>query len=74
MAYKNKEDFKYSDEEMNELIQKYCNDFTYNASQGMYDPIHGRDVEIDQVILILLQKGRKNAMLQAPAGVGKTAL
>ena len=35
MAYKNKEDFKYSDEEMNELIQKYCNDFTYNASQGM---------------------------------------
>lgn len=74
MAYKNREDFKYSDEEMDELIKKYCNDFTYNASQGMYDPIHGRDVEIDQVVLILLQKGRKNAMLQAPAGVGKTAL
>jgi ATP-dependent Clp protease ATP-binding subunit ClpA len=69
-----KADFKYSDEEMDALIQKYCNDFTANAAAGMYDPIHGRDVEIDQVILILLQKGRKNAMLQAPAGVGKTAL
>tara|TARA_R110002124_G_scaffold129483_1_gene291032 strand:+ start:342802 stop:343695 length:894 start_codon:yes stop_codon:yes gene_type:complete len=74
MSDPSKEDFKYSDDEMNELVQKYCNDFTANAAAGMYDPIHGRDVEIDQVILILLQKGRKNAMLQAPAGVGKTAL
>lgn len=67
-------EFKYSDEQLDELIYKYCNDFTANAQEGRYDPIHGRDEEITQTILILLQKGRKNVMLQAPAGVGKTAL
>ncbi len=67
-------DLLISDDELEELIGKYCNDFTKLAAAGRYDPIHGRDEEIDQVILILLQKGRKNAMLQAPAGVGKTAL
>lgn len=66
--------FKLSDNELNELIAKYCTDFTENARLDRYDPITGRDRELDETILILLQKGRKNVMLQAPAGVGKTAL
>lgn len=66
--------FKFTDEEMDDLIAKYCTDFTENARLDRYDPITGRDREIQEVILILLQKGRKNVMLQAPAGVGKTAL
>lgn len=67
-------EYKISDDELEKLIAKYCNDFTANARAGRYDPIFGRDKEIEQTILILLQKGRKNVMLQAPAGVGKTAL
>lgn len=67
-------EYKFTEEQLEEYIHKYCTDFTELAAAGRFDPIHGRDVEIDQVILILLQKGRKNAMLQAPAGVGKTAL
>lgn len=66
--------FKVTDEQLDELIHKYCRDFTEWARAGRFDPITGRDEEIDQVILILLQKGRKNAALLAPAGVGKTAL
>lgn len=66
--------FKIPDEQLEELIHKYCRDFTDWARMGRFDPITGRDEEIDQVILILLQKGRKNAALLAPAGVGKTAL
>ena len=63
-----------SDEQLEELIHQYCRDFTKLARQGRYDPISGRDEEIQNIILILLQKGRKNALLLAPAGVGKTAL
>ncbi len=74
MAAPLKDNFKYTDEELNTLIHKYCNDFTENARQDLYDPITGREREIEDVILILLQKGRKNVMLQAPAGVGKTAM
>jgi ATP-dependent Clp protease ATP-binding subunit ClpA len=62
-----------SDEELDDLFRKYCNDFTALEREGRYDPITGRDAEIDDAILILLQKGRKNVVFLAPAGVGKTA-
>lgn len=60
--------------ELENLFLAYCTDFTMLARQGRYGPISGRDKEVDETILILLQKGRKNAVLLAPAGVGKTAL
>lgn len=66
--------YKVSDEELEELFHTYCNDFTALERSGRYDPITGRDKEIDDAILIMLQKGRKNVALLAPAGVGKTAL
>lgn len=69
-----KKNFVVSDDQLEDLIHKYCRDYTALAREGRFDPITGRDEEIDQVVLILLQKGRKNAALQAPAGVGKTAL
>ncbi len=66
--------FIVTDDEMEEMIFQYCRDYTALERKGRFDPISGRDREIDEVILILLQKGRKNAVLLAPAGVGKTAL
>jgi ATP-dependent Clp protease ATP-binding subunit ClpA len=66
--------YKVSDQELEDLIHKYCRDFTELDRMGRYDPITGRDDEVEQAILILLQKGRKNVMLLAPAGVGKTAM
>lgn len=66
--------YSVTNEELENLISSYCTDFTMLAKQGRYGPITGRDKEVDETILILLQKGRKNAVLLAPAGVGKTAL
>ncbi len=63
-----------SDEQLEQAFRIYCNDFTALERAGRYDPITGRDREIDETILIMLQKGRKNTVLLAPAGVGKTAL
>jgi ATP-dependent Clp protease ATP-binding subunit ClpA len=70
------EQWSYSvpNEEMEDLIRKYCTDFTALARMGRFGPITGRDKEVDETILILMQKGRKNAVLLAPAGVGKTAM
>jgi len=65
---------KVTDDQLEECIHKYCRDLTYLAKQDRFDPITGRDKEILNSILILLQKGRKNVMYLAPAGVGKTAL
>lgn len=66
--------FKVTDDQLEEIIHRYCRDFTQWARMGRFDPITGRDEQIDQAILIILQKGRKNVALLAPAGVGKTAL
>jgi len=66
--------FLVTDDELEETIFRYCRDHTTLARKGRYDRISGRDREIDEVMLILLQKGRKNVVLLAPAGVGKTAL
>ena len=74
MTYDYKANYKVSDEELDQLIYKYCRDFTELDRMGRYDPITGRDEEVEMAILILLQKGRKNVMLLAPAGVGKTAM
>ena len=66
-------EYTVSDEELDHLIKNYCNDFTQMERDGRFGPITGRDKEIDDCILILLQKGRKNVAFLAPAGVGKTA-
>ena len=69
-----KQEYKVSDELMEEMISKYCRDITALARMGRFDPITGRDREVREAEIILLQKGRKNIALLAPAGVGKTAL
>lgn len=66
--------FVISDEELNGLLSRYTRDITLQDKDGRFDPITGRDEELEKVTLILLQRLRKNVMLLAPAGVGKTAL
>ncbi len=74
MTEKDKYNFKVPQDQFEELLHLYCRNFTDLAKQGRFDPIVGRDAEIDNVMLILLQRNRKNVCLLAPAGVGKTAL
>jgi ATP-dependent Clp protease ATP-binding subunit ClpA len=66
--------FVISDAELEGLLNRYTRDITAQDRAGRFDPISGRDEEIDKIVLILLQRLRKNAVLLAPAGVGKTAL
>ena len=41
---------------------------------GKYDPVIGRDDQINQVIQVLLRKNKNNPLLVGEAGVGKTAI
>ncbi len=69
-----KYNFTIPQNDLDDLLARYCRNYTSMAREGRFDPIIGRDEEIDQVMLILLQRNRKNACMLAPAGVGKTAL
>ena len=45
-----------------------------NKSSIKYDPVIGRDKEIERIIQILLRKNKNNPLLIGDAGVGKTAI
>lgn len=66
--------FKIPDKEFEGLLSLYTRDLTAIDRSGKYDPVTGRDDEIDKMVLILLQRLRKNILLIGGAGVGKTAL
>ena len=45
-----------------------------NEASSKYDPVIGRDKEIDRIIQILFRKNKNNPLLIGEAGVGKTAI
>ena len=49
-------------------------DMTQKARRGEYDPVLGRDTELDRVINILSRRMKSNPLLLGEAGVGKTAV
>ncbi len=53
---------------------KYCIDLTNQAAAGEFDPVIGRDKEIQQVIQILLRRRKNSPVLIGGPGVGKTAI
>ncbi|NBX73217.1 MAG: ATP-dependent Clp protease ATP-binding subunit [Alphaproteobacteria bacterium] len=66
--------FKIPDDEYADLLHRYTRDLTQLDKAGKFDPVTGRDDEMDKMLLILLQRLRKNVLLLGGAGVGKTAL
>lgn len=55
-------------------IDQFGNDMTWNAECGKYDPVIGRDKEINQIIEILSCRKKCNAILLGEPGAGKSAL
>ena len=49
-------------------------DLVEQAKNNKYDPVIGRDKQIDEVIEILSRRKKNNPVLIGPAGVGKTAI
>ena len=66
--------FVIPDTELNALLQRYTRDLTALDRAGAFDPVTGREVELERMTLILLQRLRKNILLLGGAGIGKTAL
>ena len=56
------------------FLNTYCEDLTAKARSGGFDPIIGRDREIDRVIQILCRRTKNNPCLIGEPGVGKTAI
>ncbi|MGL6173419.1 MAG: ATP-dependent Clp protease ATP-binding subunit [Cellulosilyticaceae bacterium] len=55
-------------------LDKYSRDLTDLARENKFDPIVGRDKEIDRIIQILSRRTKNNPCLVGEPGVGKTAV
>ncbi len=55
-------------------LDKYSRDLTVMAAEHKFDPIIGRDKEIERVIQILSRRTKNNPCLVGDPGVGKTAI
>ncbi|UCG61921.1 MAG: ATP-dependent Clp protease ATP-binding subunit [Candidatus Zixiibacteriota bacterium] len=53
---------------------RYCIDMTNQAAAGEFDPMIGREPELQQVIQILLRRRKNSPVLVGGAGVGKSAI
>jgi len=56
------------------MLDGYCINLTKRASDGLLDPVIGRDFELQRVIQILCRRQKNNPCLIGEPGVGKTAI
>ena len=56
------------------LLDQHTRDMVTLASQGRYDPVAGRETELDRLLQILLRRSKNNPVLLGEPGVGKTAV
>lgn len=55
-------------------LNQFGRDLTEMAREGKFDPVVGRDTEIERVIQILSRRTKNNPCLIGEPGVGKTAI
>jgi ATP-dependent Clp protease ATP-binding subunit ClpC len=55
-------------------ISEYARDLTALAAEGGFDPLIGRDGEVERVVQILCRRTKNSPLLLGEAGVGKTAI
>jgi len=55
-------------------LSEFARDLTEYAASGSFDPLVGREQEVDRVVQILLRRTKNNPVLLGEPGVGKTAI
>ncbi len=61
-------------EKQYQILEKYCQNITEQAKNGLLDPVIGRHEEIRRVLQILSRRTKNNPVLVGEPGVGKTAI
>ncbi|XVF11332.1 hypothetical protein REPUB_Repub08aG0018200 [Reevesia pubescens] len=55
-------------------LAQFCVDLTARASEGLIDPVIGRETEVQRIVQILCRRTKNNPILLGESGVGKTAI
>ena len=57
-----------------QMLERFTTDLTARAAEGAFDPLIGRDTEVDRALQILGRRHKNSPVLVGDAGVGKTAI
>ncbi len=60
--------------ESGQILEKYTRDLNALADEGKFDPLIGRDKEVQRMVQILSRRTKNNPVLIGEPGVGKTAI
>ncbi len=63
-----------NDEMFTSYLEKFCVNLTDRAIDGNFDPVIGREKELNRTLEILLRRSKSNPIHVGEAGVGKTAI
>jgi len=63
-----------TEESKTPTLDQFSTDLTEQAKKGEFDPIIGRDKEIERIIQVLSRRTKNNPCLIGEPGVGKTAI
>lgn len=63
-----------NDDDSEDVLDTYTVDLIAEANAGAFDPLIGREAELERMVHILARRRKNNLVLVGEAGVGKTAL
>ena len=63
-----------STNQLDRILNQYCNNLSLKAKQRKVDPVIGRDDEIEKIQLVLARRNKCNVLMVGDPGVGKTAI
>ena len=63
-----------SDNSQTKALKAYTSDLTALASEGKFDPLVGREKELERTLQILARRRKNNPLFVGEPGVGKTAM
>lgn len=59
---------------LDKILKQFCTNLSERAVNKQIDPVIGRDIEIEELSLVLARRYKSNVMLLGDPGVGKTAV
>ena len=71
---KNKNIELIEDSNQQSMLSIYGKDLTAEAKKGSFDPVIGRETEINNLMRVLSRRNKNNPIIIGHAGVGKTAI
>lgn len=63
-----------SNDQIDKIINQFCDNLSLKAKQKRIDPVIGRDNELEDISLVLARRTKSNVLMVGDPGVGKTAI